>query len=398
MLLENNPYPQDTRVRNEAESLTAAGYAVTVIAPREAGQPRTERLNGVVVTRYRTLWAAGSALSYGAEYGIAHVQLIARALIALARGARVLHLHGPPDTLFLAGIVARAAGRAFVFDLHDSAPELFQAKFGDSAAALAILRAAQRQAIRWASHVIVTNETQRELARSRGAIDPRHISVVRNGPRSAEFRDPPLARGGSLDAVRLVYVGTLDTQDGVLELPELLQMPVLSGARLTVIGDGPLHAPLLARCRELGLDGRVTFTGRLPHAEIPQLIAEADMGIDPAQGSELNHGSTMIKVVEYMGAGRPLVAYDLRETRRSAGDAALYAPCGDRLAFAALIAELARDAPRRISMGHVARARALELMMWDRSADVLRDAYAQLKPRQSGSFRRRAQARAQAWR
>jgi glycosyltransferase involved in cell wall biosynthesis len=115
----------------------------------------------------------------------------------------------------------------------------------------------------------------------------------------------------------------------------------------------------------------------VPHARIPRLIAEADIGIDPSPGSELNHGSTMIKVVEYMGAGRPLVAYDLRETRRSAGESALYAPCGELSAFASLVAELARDGERRIRMGQLARRRALDLT-WERSARVLHDVYDRL--------------------
>ena len=42
MLLENNPFPQDVRVRSEAQSLVAAGYRVTVVAPRGKAQPRRE--------------------------------------------------------------------------------------------------------------------------------------------------------------------------------------------------------------------------------------------------------------------------------------------------------------------------------------------------------------------
>ncbi len=377
MLLENNPYPQDTRVRNEAESLTEAGFHVTVLAPRGPAQPRSEHVNGVEVRRFAIVWAGNSPVSYLAEYTIAHIQLLARSLLALARGARVLHLHGPPDTLFVAGVLARAARRKVVFDLHDSGPELFLAKFGGSPAALAALRAAQRQAIRWASHVVVTNESQRELVHRQGRRSGEGVSIVRNGPRAREFGASPPPRPGALATPRLVYVGALDTQDGVLELGDLLAAPGLERATLTIVGDGPVRSRLHERCRELGVNARVTFTGQVPHADVPRLIAEADIGIDPAPGTELNHGSTMIKVVEYMGAGRPLVAYALRETRRSAGDAALYAPCGEPAAFAALIVRLARDGERRVRMADIARTRARELA-WERSAQVLHGAYERL--------------------
>ncbi|HXC24195.1 MAG TPA: glycosyltransferase, partial [Solirubrobacteraceae bacterium] len=373
ILLENFTYPEDTRVRNEAESLASAGHRVMVLAPRGPGQSARERIAGVEVRRYRTVWAEGSPWSYLLEYGIAHAQLLARSLVAIARGVDVLHFNGPPDTLALAGLLARLAGRKVVYDMHDSAPELFDAKFGSSILVRA-LRIAQTAAIRCANQVIVTNETQRELVIARGARSPDDVTVVRNGPRVSEFPDPPAGDPGSLAAPKLVYVGTLDVQDGVLELPEILSAQALQAARLTIVGKGTALEELRVRCHRAGVENRVTFTGHVPHERVAALIAEADIGIDPAPGTELNHGSTMIKVAEYMGCGRPVVAYDLRETRRTAGDAALYAPCGERQAFVDLIGELARDGERRLRLGRAARERALDLT-WERSELALRAVY-----------------------
>lgn len=376
ILLENFTYPQDTRVRNEAESLAAAGHQVTVLAPRGPGQSAGERIEGVEVQRYRIVWAEGSPWSYLLEYGIAHTQLLARSLVALVRGADVLHFNGPPDTLAIAGLLARLMGRKVVYDMHDSAPELFDAKFGSSTLVRA-LRLAQKIAIRCANQVIVTNETQRQLAIARGPRSPEDVTVVRNGPRRNEFPDPPQGLAGSLTAPKLVYVGTLDVQDGVLELPEILNTHALQAAQLTIVGKGSALEELQLRCRRAGVEDRVTFTGHVPHKQVAALIAEADIGIDPAPGTELNHGSTMIKVAEYMGCGRPVVAYDLRETRRTAGDAALYAPCGEPQAFVDLIGQLASDGERRLRLGRIARERAMELT-WDRSELALRTVYERL--------------------
>jgi glycosyltransferase involved in cell wall biosynthesis len=392
MLLENFTYPEDTRVRNVAESLASAGHSIAVIAPRRRGQPAREHLRGVEVHRYRMVWAGGSPLSYVLEYGIAHLQLLARSSAALLRGADVLHFNGPPDTLAVAGLLARLAGRAVVYDMHDSGPELFEAKFGSSLATGA-LRAAQRAAIRCAHQVIVTNETQRDLVVTRGPRIPPDVTVVRNGPRLGEFPEPLAARAGELSEPRLVYVGTLDVQDGVLELPEILSAPGLDAARLTVVGTGAAREELQARCARAGVEDRVTFTGHVPHEHVAGLIADADIGIDPAPGTELNHGSTMIKVAEYMGCGRPLVAYDLRETRRTAGDTALYAPCGDRQAFVELVGALARDGERRLRLGRLARERALELT-WERSEEALRAVYERLPRANGGSASPRTTASA----
>src|SRR3954451_1678941 len=133
MLLENQPYPQDVRVRHEAESLVGAGHEVVVLAPRSAGQHRTEIVNGVTVRRFWLPQAAGTAGGYVREYLVAHAQLIPRGLLQLARGGSVVHLHNPPDTLFPVAVVARLVGRRSVFDLHDLAPELFEEKFGGHA-------------------------------------------------------------------------------------------------------------------------------------------------------------------------------------------------------------------------------------------------------------------------
>lgn len=376
VLLENLTYPADTRVRNEAESLAAFGHHVTVLAPRGRGQRSREHLRGVEVRRYRAVWAGRSAWSYALEYGVAHAQLLGRSIWEILKGAEVLHLNGPPDTLAIAGLLARAAGRKVVYDMHDSGPELFRAKF-HSARALKVLELAQQAAIRCAHQVIVTNETQRALAIARGPRSPADVTVVRNGPRISEFPDPLAGRPGELQAPRLVYVGTLDVQDGVLELPALLAAPALEQARLTIVGDGTAGEELRARVRQAGLEDRVTLTGHVPHERVAALIADADIGIDPAPPTELNEGSTMIKVAEYMGAGRPVVAYDLRETRRTAGDAALYAPGGRSEAFAALIHDLAGDGERRLRLGRIARERALALT-WDRSEEALRSVYERL--------------------
>ena len=93
----------------------------------------------------------------------------------------------------------------------------------------------------------------------------------------------------------------------------------------------------------------------MPHERVPELLAAADICIDPAPCTELNHRSTMIKVAEYLAAGRPVVAFGLAETRHTAGDAALYADCGDLDHFASLVNRLAEDEDLRARLAERAR-------------------------------------------
>jgi glycosyltransferase involved in cell wall biosynthesis len=378
MLLENQPYPRDVRVRAEAESLTQAGYRVTVLAPNVGGQSWTETVDGVRIRRYRLPMADGSTRGYLIEYGVAHVQLFFRALVELAAGARVVHIHNPPDTLFPIALVARALGRSAVFDQHDLFPELLASRFRASRLVdLAVW--AQRAAARAASIVLVTNESQRDLVVRRAGRPPDRVFVVRNGPRGETLASSPRSREGVLTEPRLIYVGELGPQDGVLLLPEMLSRPSLASARLTVVGDGSCREQLERRFAAVdGLAERVRFTGHQPHWRVPELLADADIAIEPAPPSDFNNLSTMVKIAEYLGAGLPVVAFELLETRRTAGDAVAYAPDGDIAALADEVARLAADPARRAELALAGRARAEELV-WERSEATLLAAYSSLE-------------------
>jgi glycosyltransferase involved in cell wall biosynthesis len=85
----------------------------------------------------------------------------------------------------------------------------------------------------------------------------------------------------------------------------------------------------------------------------------------------------MIKIAEYLAAGRPVVTFDLLETRQTAADAAVYAACGDGREFAEAVAELARDPQRRQSLARGGRAR-VPALAWERSEERLLAAYTAL--------------------
>lgn len=62
--------------------------------------------------------------------------------------------------------------------------------------------------------------------------------------------------------------------------------------------------------------------------------------MDPDPSSPLNDVSTWIKIMEYMAYAKPIVAFDLKETRFSAGEAAIYVPPNQEAKFAETVAEL----------------------------------------------------------
>lgn len=381
MLLENNPYPQDVRVRSEAETLAAAGHRVTVIAPRDCTQPRRERINGVEVVRFRLPdGSAGGKLGFLREYLVAGLALHLGALRQLLRGATVLHIHNPPDIFFGAGALYRLAGRRVVFDHHDLFPETIDVKLGVPWMAR-VAAACQRLTIGVAHHVIATNQSYAAVALAAGQA-PDAVTVVRNGP-PADWRSrPSVCRPGVLSTLRLVYLGAMSAQDGVDGLVDILarlrDRPGAPQVRLRLIGDGDARPALTARLAERGLLDCVEFTGRVAPDRVPELIADADVCVDPAPATDVNHRSTMTKVAEYLALGKPVVAYDLLETRRTAGDSALLVRPGDVAGFADALRLLAEDPALRHRLAVAARERAVALT-WDHSAVALGAAYAALR-------------------
>jgi glycosyltransferase involved in cell wall biosynthesis len=375
MALENNLYPQDPRVRKEAEELAADGHVVLVFAPQGAAQPRTETINGVCVKRYR-LHIAGSALGIVLEYLVAVTQLTRLLVGELLRGADAVHLHNPPDALFGVGALARAMGRIVVFDHHDLAPELFEQKYGDRWGA-SVLRWCERMTMRVASVVISANESHRRVAIERGRVNPERIVVVRNAPAEDTLAAEPHGREGILADPRLCYVGSLSSQDGVRILPEILKRLRSSGLQpsLSIVGDGPELDAIRHLAQEHGVLDRIDFMGWVSHERVPRIIEEADICLDVAPCTPLNHHSTMIKVGEYMAAGRPIVTFPLQETRHTAADCALYAACDDVEDYCASIVTLCADERLRATLSERALERA-RAMTWESSAGCLRQAYA----------------------
>ena len=150
------------------------------------------------------------------------------------------------------------------------------------------------------------------------------------------------------------------------------------------MGDGEVLEDMQRLASDLGLGDSVEFTGRVGDEQILPTLSAADVCISPEPWNPLNVRSTFVKVVEYMAMARPIVAFDLTETRVSAGDAALYAPPNDEAAFARQIAALLDDAAKRKALGEQGRGRLERELGWHRSREQLLRAYAAVLDRKAG--------------
>ena len=99
-----------------------------------------------------------------------------------------------------------------------------------------------------------------------------------------------------------------------------------------------------------------------------------DICVQPDPFNPLNDYSSMNKVMEYMALMKPVVAFDLIETRVSCKDAALYAKHNDIKSFADNICILSENSDLRSGMGLYGRKRIEDKLAWKYSVNNLLNA------------------------
>jgi len=386
ILVENLPSPFDRRVWQEATTLLAAGYGVAIVCPTGKGfESHYECVDGIHIYRYDLPNEAEGALGYLVEYSAALWHSFRLAWKVRRRhGFDVVHACNPPDLLFLVGGFFKwTSGTKFVFDHHDINPELYEAKFGRRDFFWKLMVWLERRTFRAADVSIATNQSYRRIAIERGGMDPARVHVVRSGPKLDRLRiQPPVPALKKGRQYLVGYVGVMGKQEGIDYLLQAARYIVKDLQRTDVhfgiVGGGTSLDEMKLLAVSLGLADFVTFTGRVPDAELLDMLNTADVCVNPDVANEMNDKSTMNKIMEYMALGKPIVQFDLTEGRFSAGEASLYAAKNDAVDMARKIIELLDDPGRRQRMGDIGRWRVEHELEWRFEAPKLLAAYEQL--------------------
>ena len=378
IIVQNLPVPFDRRVWLECKALTAAGYEVSVVCPKGKNDPLREVLDGVTLLKYRPYAPGGGAVGFVLEYAYSFVATARLVLRARRDGKfQVIQACNPPDIFWpIARWLRRRDNSRFVFDHHDLCPELYDSRFpGKSALPKRGLLALERATFHTADHVVSTNASYAEIAMRRGSKAAAQVTVVRTGPDPDRLRRtlavPALKRGRQH---LVAYIGVMGPQDGVdLAIRAASHVVHDIGRKdvsFTFMGGGDSWEELVALRDELGLQEYVELPGRVPDDTVLEVLSTAAVGLSPDPKNPLNDVSTMNKTLEYMAFGLPVVAFDLKETRVSAGDAAVYIKSGDLAAYARAVVELLDDDAKRAVMGRAGRVRIEEELGWPHQRDA----------------------------
>ncbi len=385
IIVENLPVPFDRRVWQEATTLQEAGYLVSIICPTGKGhEARRETIRNIHIYRHRLPVEGRGFLGYVVEYGWAlAVQFILACRVLYERGFDAIHACNPPDNIFLIGGFFKLFGKRFLFDHHDINPELYEAKFGRRGVLYRTIVLAERLTFMTANVSIATNESYREIAITRGRMDPAKVFVVRSGPDLGRVHlvapNPSLKNGRRF---LVGYVGVMGAQEGIDYLLRAAKIIVHAKGRRDIhfglVGGGTELEAMKRYAAELDVSDYVTFTGRIPDEPMLEMLSTADICVNPDVANEMNDKSTMNKIMEYMALGKPVVQFDLTEGRRSAHDASVYARENDEEDLADKILELLGDEEWRRRMGEYGRRRVEEELQWTHEAPKLLKAYEKL--------------------
>jgi glycosyltransferase involved in cell wall biosynthesis len=277
------------------DGLRAARIETTIVAPHLVD----ERDDDASVVRLPSL-----PLPTSTGYRLCLPIVPPRARERIAR-AQIIHVHSPFVTGWLGANIARRHGIPLVFTYHTRIDEYAHYAPFDPRIARAAMIALTRTFANRAATVIAPSHAMHDRLREIGvrvpiAVIPSAIDGERfaRGMRTPDARARLGARANERVAVTVARVAKEKHLDLAIDA-----LAHARNLRLAIIGDGPHRAALESQAVQRGVRDRVTFTGALPPAALPDLYASSDAFAFPSTSETQG-----LVLAEALAAGLPVVA------------------------------------------------------------------------------------------
>ena len=374
-----SPKGSSTHMTHVLQGLVAAGFEVDVLTPGNGELPDRETLYGTHIYRIPAA-ESGNFLMRAAAFGdavLAHVKQ--------KPAYQVVHYRSVWGGLQLAQ-AKHHFGFKTVFEVN-GLPSI-ELKYHYPALAgnplMDKIREQEIAALALSDAIVCPSEITRLFLISLGAAAGK-ITVIPNGVSPKDFPSTPLPERTAERTPVLVYIGTLADWQGldilIQAVPAILEKhPV----RVRIVGRGRSRQrkTLNKQIQKMGLEGIVGVEEPVPHHQIAELLAEADICLAPLSLNDRNitQGCCPIKVIEYMAVGRPFVASNLpvvRELVREGVDGLLFIP-NDPGDLARQVSVLLDNETLSRRLADSAAARARECLTWHQAQKRLDKVYRRL--------------------
>ena len=380
LIVQNNSFPTDKRVLKEALSLNGAGYKVSVISPiSKSDADQQSEFRGMKVLRYRNFESQGGIIPFFLEYANAVSQIFLLSLrIYFKNPFQVIHAANPPDFFWPMALFFKLFGVKFIYDQHDIAPEMFRANQGRTGSLYRLLLLNEGLTVACSSAVVTVNQSLKQRLVSRYNAGRKPLAIVYNCP-SADFNAQPDQT--LVDKYKgrpvVLFVGLMAKLDGVETLiraaREIVSRNKVKDCVFVLLGDGPEKSQLESLVQSMGLQSRVFFTGRVDYEKVKNYLSLANVCVAPDEKNEFTDHFTLVKVLEYMKAGKPFVGFRLNETCAIAGEAGCYADSFEE--FVEEIEELLNNPDLARRLGEKGREAIEKQFLWEHQEKALLDLY-----------------------
>lgn len=297
--------PESIHIAAIVDALRKLGHEVRVVGPAPAKPGATRLRRPSLLGRIKN---AAPGLLF-------ELMQLAYNLVALRRMAKAIDQF-QPDVIYeryalfnFAGVLcAKQRGIPLILEVNTPYAQAWAKYYGLHLQRLA--RTLERRIWCAAAHLITVTAVQRGMLQGEGiaahdisvchnAIDPDWFSLERHCR-------PALAASLGLAATVIGFIGTMNRWQGMQGFPEVLRSVFArrAGVSFLFVGDGEFRHDIEAFCQAEGYAGRVLFSGRKAHAEIPALLAVMDIVLLLDSNA---YGSPM-KLFEYMGMAKAIIA------------------------------------------------------------------------------------------
>lgn len=216
---------------------------------------------------------------------------------------------------------------------------------------------------------ICSSVSNGDIIKNKFNVSPDKVRVVIDGVHTDFFNQPPKKNlrkelGIPDDAPLVIFTGALLAAKGIWNLVSAIPLVLEERGNTHFLIVGYPVEEVAAKVKELGVEKNVHFTGMVDYFKLPDYLLISDIAVEPKVDRA---GEASGKVINYMGAGLPVVCFEGKNNRRFLGEGGIYAADNKVENLAAKIIWAIDNPARAKKLGELNKKRVEEVFSWNNS-------------------------------
>jgi len=307
-------YPEDVRVRREAEALADAGMFVDVVCLKGDNEKKFEKVHGVEIYRLNLKRRRAGKLRYFIEYGyFLLAAFVILSFLHIRKKYCIIHVHNLPDILVLSALLPKITGAKIILDMHEIMPEFFMRKYEKDEACKSIqfIKLMEKTSIKLSNHIIVATPFLKKTIVKRSA-SPDRCTTILNLPDPKYFHSKVVEIPRLENKFRLIYPGTISEVHGIdiaIKAIKLVTHETNIPIEFNIYGHGSeqVISELKSLINKTNLDGFVKLKNVVSVEKLPEILKSMDVGIVPKRDGMFAGDAISTKLFDFAAIGLPAI-------------------------------------------------------------------------------------------